>query len=358
MKKLFLILSIVWWATPWGTAQTKNVDIDNVSFYYAYRLFPTQPRDPIQFAYTARVHAGSVAKNHLNLEELEAAFYIAGQTRTTDESEAQMQVEMTMGDIVIASSNVSERKQEVKSKDGKVTTYYYYRVVVVYSFDSSYRFLAGEEVLEDGNIFSRPIPQTFSTQEYDSRKQAVDYWNNNREVLVASFYTDHAMKTVREVSGFASSQFGFPEKKDVRYTLKTIDEKKHNENTAFRTAVDTLKALLQATTPDELPDRERLNSLIDYFKSIPAKYTDPKLKADVRLRYAAYYNLCALHYYMDEPEKVAEYADLLIANGYDTRDGERMKKDAAALQKQFDTTGIRTRHFHPESYFQNTPADS
>jgi hypothetical protein len=351
MKKFFLILCGLSLVFLCGKAQTKNVDIDNVGFSYAYRAQPTQPRDPIHFAYAARIHASSVAKKNLRIKALQEALHIEGQVRTADESEAQMLLEVSLGDIIVKSSDVSERKEEVKDRAGKITaTNYYYKVVVVYSFESSYRISAGGEDVSKGNIVSRLSSRTYTTEEYKSRKSATDYWNNNREVLISGLYDKHATEAVDKVSELASSQFGFPVKKNVKYTLKTIDEKKHNENTAFRAAVNALKELLQAATPDELPDKTRMESLVDYFKGILSKYTDPKLKADVRLRYAACYNLCALYYYMDEPEKVAEYADLLIANGHDPKDGERMKKDAAALLESFEKTGIRTRHFDPENY--------
>ncbi|MDR2137954.1 MAG: hypothetical protein LBP50_00115 [Tannerella sp.] len=354
MKKIFLILGMVCWAFQWGAAQTKNVDVDNLWFLYACREHPTHPRDPVHFAYATRIHASSSAKNNLRMEGLQQALQIEGQVWTADESEAQMLLEVTLGDVVIKSSDVNERKAEVKDRAGKVTaTNYYYTAVVVYTFEASCRILAGDEEVTKGTFFSRSSNQIYTSEEYTNRKSASDYWTNNREVLISGFYTRHAMEAARKVSEFASSHFGFPAKKNLRYAIKTIDEQKHVENMSFRSAAETLKALLQSATPDELPDRARMGDLVDYFRTIPFKYADPKLKADIRLRYAAYYNLCALYYYMDQPEKVAEYADLLIANGHDPKDGERMKKDAAALLAQFDKTGIRTRHFDPESYFRD-----
>jgi hypothetical protein len=48
---------------------------------------------------------------------------------------------------------------------------------------------------------------------------------------------------------------------------------------------------------------------------------------------------------------VGEYADLILSNGYDTKDCERMKKAAAELTETFEKTGIKTRHFNPDEYF-------
>jgi hypothetical protein len=113
-----------------------------------------------------------------------------------------------------------------------------------------------------------------------------------------------------------------------------------------------VKVALQATTPDVPLNREEMRDLIEYFKSIPEKYTDPKLKADVRIRYAAYFNLCKIYYYLDEPENMKQYADLITSNGYDAKDGERLNKDADALKAGFEKTGIHTRHFSPDVYFE------
>jgi hypothetical protein len=67
--------------------------------------------------------------------------------------------------------------------------------------------------------------------------------------------------------------------------------------------------------------RELFLQAASHFKSIPERYTDPKSKTDMNLRSAAYYNLCKIYLFLDEPENVAEYADLIFANGIDTKSG-------------------------------------
>jgi hypothetical protein len=54
---------------------------------------------------------------------------------------------------------------------------------------------------------------------------------------------------------------------------------------------------------------------------------------------------------LDEPENVAQYADMIAPNGYDPKDGEKLKKEANELKATFDKTGIKTRHFDPAEYF-------
>jgi hypothetical protein len=358
MKNIYLILCAAWLFPAYGTAQTKSVDVDNVGFIYTFRALPAYPQDPVHFGYATRIIAGKVAESKISLGALEDALYIEGQMREDNPDNAQMMLEITLGDIIVKSSDVRERKQEVKDKDGKVTgTNFFYSLEVNYSFESSSRILVGNEVLTKGNGFTRGGNIKYTSEEYRNRKGAADYWNNNKETLVAGFYQEHSLKTVRDVSSFASSRFGFPAMRNMRQVVKTIDEKKHNENAAFRDAVNALKELFQTMTPDEPADRAKAESLAGYFKSIPAKYADPSHKADVRLRYAAYFNLCIIYLLSDNPDKAIEYADLLVANGHDVKDGAQLKKDAVTLKESFEKTGIPTRHFDPETYFDSGDGD-
>ncbi|MDR3269546.1 MAG: hypothetical protein LBT83_10845, partial [Tannerella sp.] len=302
MKKILLILGIGWLFSGYGTAQTKNVDIDNVWFTYSYRALPTQPRDPVYFRYAVRIQAGKIARSNILAGAVADALFITGQVKTGMAEEAQMLLEITLGDILLKSSDIKERKQEVKDKEGKVTTNYFYKVEVNYSFESSYRILAGEETLSKGTPFVRAFNIQYVSEEYGTRKGATDYWNNNKAVLVAGFYQTHALKTAHDASAFASSHFGFPAIKNARQVIKNMDEKKHNENIAFRAAVASLRDALQDMTPEQAMDRTKVDELADYFKRIPEKYADPNHKADVRLRYAAYFNLCTIYFFADEPE--------------------------------------------------------
>jgi hypothetical protein len=171
-------------------------------------------------------------------------------------------------------------------------------------------------------------------------------------VLISEFTTNVSLQTAAAASRTASVAYGFPIARGNEI-VETIDTKKHLENEPFRAACTTLKALLGSMTPNEPLDKEAAADIIAYFKSIPPKYTDPKLKADKQLRYAAYYNLCRIYLYLDEPEQIAEYADLLIANDYDKKDGEKFKKQATQLIETLTRTEIKTRHFDPEEYYEN-----
>jgi hypothetical protein len=191
---------------------------------------------------------------------------------------------------------------------------------------------------------------TYKTDEYDSRRDAQNFWNNNRDVLISQFATDCAKQTVSRASQAASNAYGFNTKRDFDVLVQS-DEKKHNENVKFREICAGLKTKLEALTPNQGLQLSDVQTEIDYFKAIPTIYTDPKRKADVRLRYAAYFNLCKIYYYLEDTVSANQYADLLIANEFDKKDGEKLKESAAELLEELRRTSINTRHFNPEMYF-------
>ena len=333
-----------------GMAQPKNVDVDNVNLSYVYRSLPNQPLNPIHFKYATKVNSVGVAKNYISMEEIADAIKMEGQIKVEKPDEALLTVELSLGNIVITSSNVIERKSETKDKNGNVTnTYYYYKVEVSYNFDTQYKVLQDEKILEVGSALNGSS-FSYSSSDYSTRQAAADFWNNNRDAHISNFYISLSRQAATSLSSIISSQYGFKTRKKSDH-IKTIDTKKHAENTPFRAATDALKAEIQAMTADKPMSRDVINPLIEYFKSIPKKYTDPKLKADVRLRYTAWWNLCKIYLYLDEPENVAQYADLIAPNGYDEKDGAKLKKEADELKAIFETTGIHTSHFDPDDYF-------
>jgi len=351
MKKTALIFCLISLFSFNGIAQTKSVNVDNFWFNYSFRGVPAKPLDPVRFNYAVKINAAAVVKNYVSVDDVESAVNIQGQNKVENLSDASVVVELTFGNIVVSSSEVNERKEESKDKAGNITRKYYYKVIATYTFESSYRVTNDQKPIAGNAIYSRTSPQSYQTQEYGSRKEAADFWNNNREVLIADFYRNLVSVSAETASAQASNLFGFPARTYNRDLLKTMNEKKHDENATFRDAINTVKTELQAMTPDVPLNKERLTDVIEYLKSLPGKYSDPNSKADQRMRYLAYYNLGKIYYYLDEPENVKQYADLIAPNGYDVKDGAKLNKDAEELMALFDKTNIRTRHFSPDNYF-------
>jgi hypothetical protein len=86
-----------------------------------------------------------------------------------------------------------------------------------------------------------------------------------------------------------------------------------------------------------------LQPVLDYFNNQKDKY-NPAEKAEKKLKYACLYNLALLHFWMEDLDKASEFANAVIANDYDPKDGKRVLEDIEDLRKDFTSTGKTTRH--------------
>jgi hypothetical protein len=125
-----------------------------------------------------------------------------------------------------------------------------------------------------------------------------------------------------------------------------IDSKKHPEYMAHRNAFLTLKEALFSISANRPLDgiREQVEPAIRYFESIKKKYTSSS-KHDRKIRYASYYNLAVLYYYLDDPQSMLREASSLILNDYDARDGKNLEAGAVRLKNLFLDTRMSSRHF-------------
>jgi len=328
----------------------KNVNVDNLRFAYWERLLPKKPQQPMFFYYSIEMDMPRSVKIHVDEGQLQDQLVIAGQRYTDDPKEGDMLVHLKMAPVNILNSTVKERVVESKSKSGEVTRTYYYWVEVNYNFEAQAVASISQVKKEAYSLYNRVHTQAFKSQEYNTRKGASDYWNNNREVLVEQFTRECADNAIKKLTTSLSADFGFPIVK-TSVLIKTINEKKHPENDLLRSKSSQLKATMEKLDGKTPLAKEDMKELIAYFKSIPERYTDTELKADVRLRYVAFYNLCRIYLFLDQPKNVKKWADLLFANGHDKKDAERLTEDAESLHKRLNQTIIKATQFDTEDYF-------
>ena len=352
-KHLFSVLFVALIVNFTVNAQTKSVDVDNFRFKVAYRLMPAKPFNPLFFTYSTHVEATKSTEQRVSLSDIENALRLEGQQLVNNDDEPFLHMALKLGNLIIQSTSISERKVEDKDKEGKVTKVnYYYSFNVNYTFESSYVVFKGNEKLISGVIHLTTRTYTHKSREYGSRRDASNYWDNNKDILISEFATNLSIEAASTLSNIISRAYGFAAERTTDIIQRT-DEKKHSENATFRAVCETVKEKMENMTPNQGLREEDVADAIEYFKSIPTKYTDQKLKADIKIRYAAYYNLCRIYLYLEDTENVHKYADLLIQNVYDKKDGEKLKKTADELTKELSKTEITTRHFNPEDYFEN-----
>ncbi|WP_146212736.1 hypothetical protein [Dysgonomonas alginatilytica] len=355
MKKLVLSLLIILFVVN-GFAQN-NVNVDNYRFNFTYRALPSKPLAPMFFYYGTRINVPNSVARVIDMDALYDQLRIEGQRRTDDAKPGDVAVNLDMGFVEIVSSDVKEREGDSKDKDGQKRgrdkDNKYYWMVITYTFESKVVVTKNGKNIEYYPLYYRINTLTYQTREFSSRRDLSEYWKNNRENLKEAFARDLATSSVNRATARISSLYGFPTTKSSDI-IKTINEKKHPENTPFRAAGDDLKSKLEMMNANTPMMEEDVAGLIDYYMGILDRYTDPKLNADIRLRYAALYNLCKIYLYLEQPENIKQYADLILENGYDKGDSKKMNEAAQKLTGLFNSSNIiKTRHFDPDIFFED-----
>ena len=351
MKQKFLFVITLLFLSS-GLFAQKNVDIDNLSIQYLQRQIAKKPLNPVFFHYTTKITMPGTVKNTVDEESLHQSLRISGQKFTETPAENDVLITVRIGSITILSSEVKESVEEIKDKEGNIKKKYSYWAEVVYVFDAKAVVSQGSEIISSHAMYDNSSKITYKSSIYSSRKEAADFWNNNRDVMREQFTRDCTINAINGLSSTVNANIGFPIVR-VYETFRITDEKKHPENEPFRSKVNELKSkMLELTGTTPLTEND-VEELIEYFKSIPNRYTDLKLKADIKLRYAAYYNLCRIYMLIDQPEKVQEWADLLFANDFDKKDAEKLIKDANNQIASFNRTVIKATQFETDSYFEN-----
>ena len=332
------------------TNAQNNVNVDNYRFNHLERETPAKPLNPRSFYYATQIIMPGLAKNYVDEESLYNGLGIEGQRITDNPTENDVIVTLTMQTLNILDSRIETRTVKKKDKEGRERREHYYSMVITYNFQSDVVLSKGKQVIATYNLFNYKNNMTYQTEEFPTSRAVSEYWKLNRENLRENFTKEVSFLSVTRATETLTKNFGFPIKKSSNL-IKTINEKKHPENQTLRAMADALKARLEALDGTHPIKEEEISDIIFYFKGIPTRYTDEKSKADIRLRYVAYYNLCKIYLLLDMPEKVQQYADAITANGYDKKDGERIMKDAVKLMELFNRTGIKGRQFDPDSLF-------
>ena len=324
----------------------QKVDLDRYNFQGSYRSLPQKPLDASYKTYSVRIEATSSVKDGFSELSMRDAINIEGMKKLPENG--HINVYALFDDLMIEKSEVKERIEEKKDKEGKTTskTSYYY-VEVGYSFAgrASVADYKGSTLVSNWVLADRGTKQTYTSTEYSTYTDAAKYYNNNKYELRNQFTRQQVGAALQSLSSSLNQNFGYPERRDPDI-LWILDSKKHPEQGAQQAAWVTFKETIATVTADEIPQdsRSKLQALIQYFDAVKAKYAGTD-KADKKMRYSSYYNNAKIYLYLDNPEAAIKEADGLIANDYDTGDGKYLKKMAEEMLVSFKRNNTTSRHF-------------
>ena len=315
------------------------LDLDREDFKVSYMQLPEQPIvNPINRNYS--VYYNSAYKSHEFQSLIEDSFHINGFTRF--DTNATIHLDFQFEDLKVVNTEVLEDERQVKGDDGKSYTEYFYIPVLTYTTSAQVfvNYANGEsKVYKFGNKKNKFKGQeAYSTSEANialtSELYQVVFEEQNRFILETTI----AMQSkLNELHGYQTV-----DKSDY---LLILDSRRYPEYKDYKRYYQLTTRLFKQMTPFESVEgiRSGIQPVLDFLMGIPEKYPEKK-KAHVKMRYASYYNIAKIYYYLDEFEKAIDYYEKVIENDYHEGQSKRNIKDIDKLKDLLAVNQVNTRH--------------
>ena len=342
MKKLYIYLLLVF---PLAIAAQKSVDLDKFRFSVQYRSLPTMKLDSTYRTYNVEIETTRMMNPFMQELTPEKSVKLGGWRKL--QSDGHLEIRIKFGDLLPGDVAVKERVVTTKDKNGVITgtkTFYSQEVTYTFEAEASITDYRGVHIM-DQQMASRDNKRIYRSPEFALRPLAESYFIVNSMAVTKELIRENVNNAIHNLSQQITNNFGFEEVTANDY-IWIIDTRKHPENSAWKKAVQQMNEVLfnlTASTP-VAGAKEQLKPVIDYFEKIRKNYASNN-RHDRKIRYASYFNLAVLYYYLDDPASMAKEANGLVLNDFDTKDGKGFESTAAWLRNQFQQTNINTRHF-------------
>ncbi len=341
MKKLYFFALL---AISLGINAQKKVDLDRFRFSVQYRSLPKMQIDSTYRTYNVEVEGTRLMQSFLNEMSPENSVLLEGWRKLPQDG--HLDIKVKLGDLVPESVSVKERIETSKNRAGQVSTKTYYRQEVVYSFEAlaTITDYKGAHIM-DQELAGRGNKQVYRSPEFASRILAEGYFALNSLTVTKELYQGCVTRAMHYLSERITDNFGFNAVTSNDF-MWIVDSRKHPEYTAHRQAFQQISEVLfnmNANTSIE-GAREQLKPVIDYFEKIKRIYSSTS-KHDRKMKYASYFNLAVLYYYLDDPQAMMKEAKGLELNDYDAKDARGFVQTATWLKNLFEQNNIYTRHF-------------
>lgn len=342
MKKYYLAAFLL---LPFALVAQKSVDLDKYRFSVQFRSLPAMQIDSTYRTYHVDVEATKMMRPFLQELQPENTVRLEGWRRLPQDG--HLAVKVKLGDLLPGDVSVKERVVTTRNGNGQTTgTKIFYYQEVVYTFEAEAVITDHRGVhIMDQQLAGRGYKRTYKSPEFAIRALAEGYFVINSMAITKELYRESVNRAMHYLGERLTENFGF-DAVTANDNMWVIDSRKHPEYTEWRNALRQVQDVLfsmNAATPIT-GAKEQVQPAVDYFNKIKRNYSSSS-RHDRKLRYACYYNLAVLYYYLDDPQAMMKEANGLVLNDFDTKDGMAFEKTATWLRNIFQQNNIYTRHF-------------
>jgi len=321
----------------------QKVDLDAEPLSVHYTSLPLKPFPAEYQTYSATLSANPSDLPAIGLSErfFTDNLKVSGFKKVKEGG--NFNLELNMSDYRQAGGESKTNVTQQKDRSGKmmeVKTYYY---VANYEHALTLRVKdqEGKKVDERTWLYGT---RTFKSREFNTTADLNDYLRASLGRDIAVDDQKGMTAAMKEIYQYLNTQFGYYDAAE-KPVLWILDSEKHPDYPGFQQALSTARSALATMKADQPLDSVRLllQPAIAYFDQQKDKY-NPEEKAQRKLKYACLFNLSVLHFWIENLDKAAEYANGVIANDYDGKDGKRLLEAVTDLQRSYVNTGKNTRH--------------
>jgi len=336
MKKIFIgILLLI---SPFAFAQKLKVDLDHKYFTYEYVELPQVFTDPLNRTFNVITSNSSDYHYLYDNDVYGRKIAINGFNRTT--SSPYVTIEISLDPVVDLGSGV--QTTNTKRTDGTIISSYRWKMAIKGTGRYSVNY--------GGKVTRFVISKEFVTNSSNSfttfNQANSNYTNNqrsNKELLLRQF-VDYSIQTIYDN---INSLYGYRIKTENE-NVWILDSKENPEYSSHQDALAQLKSNFASLSYNLNPQTtySLVRPQIDYFEQAKTYYKQSEDKKHKKMRYASYYNLMKIYFALEMYDKATEEANALIANDYDSKDGEFMIKRINEVKTKLAINNSTTIHIN------------
>lgn len=329
---------------------SQSVDLDPQSFNLSFVNLPQQPvleRKNRTFSFT--VSTGNVYEFRDVKDNIEYNVGIDGFKNV--ESNAYFDIRVDLWDPLVTSQEIIKIENKVKDAKGGEQLRIFYKVIVKVRELGSFAVVCPSEPSFDKKY---SLENSFAIEETFENYQNAEKFATESMGAVKNEYLRHVISSLNTR---LNRDYGFVIEQTTDY-LWILDSKKHPEFGNNAKALSNVMTVFgkMRYNEDVAPLKTEIASTMQYFEGVDKIFTEDERKHR-KLRYAAYYNLAVIYYYLDQPSESDFWCDKLIANKYDASDGKGMKIRNESLRELLAVNQVQTRHMDVEPRTNGVVAD-
>lgn len=344
MRKVFLLLAVLFCS---NAVFAQKIDLDKLNFKASYLQLPTNPFPEEYTTFSTKFIA-----NGINLDDAGFAngesdlastyFNISGFKKVALGGHFTIKVQIDGYDM--GKAETVKKETTTKDKDGKETTTVSYTLKFKYLVPMMYTITdLNGKILKDGPVAEGSLEKTYETSSYSTTATLEKYWTDNAATTKRGLLGGFISEKLSLFQARLENEIGYVPRTNTDI-LWTTDSPKHPENDAFKKSCEDAKLAIAEMTAIVLLNPAKVKPIIAYYDSVLVKYAKDE-KPERKLRYAAWYNMSTIYYWLEDFDNAIRCAEGLIANDYDKNDGKDLKVASERLKAKLTGSKIKTRHY-------------